>query len=307
MKSVFVFNPESGDGKLKKHQSFIVEKLSEKFGEIDVIPTTHSGHAKEVAQQSIGVYDHFFVAGGDGTLNEVINGFGGAENKPTIGYIPCGTVNDVARSLGLTKNIKKSVKNIIEGQPFKHDIFRVNDRFGIYVCCTGLFTKSSYDTSRKNKKRFGKIAYFFKGAKEIFSAKPVHVEIETETEKINRNCSLALILNSRSVAGFKLNKDALLNDGEVEVVLFHSHEKRVKFSEIFRAMSAFAFGLKKIKQKENKKITYRKLSKFTLNAKEGTIINLDGEKSGAGSFNFEVIKEAVEIIVPPKKGNGKKS
>jgi len=304
MKSIFVYNPQSGTGKLKKHKDFIINKLSEKYGEIDVVETTYAGHACELAKNSIGNYDYFFVSGGDGTLNEVINGMGEAENKPIVGYIPSGTVNDIARSLGISKNIKKAVNNLLQGEPFAHDIFKVNNKYGIYVCCTGLFTKSSYDTKREDKKRFGKIAYFFKGAKDVFLAKPVHVELITENEQINRNCSLVLILNSRSVAGFKLNKQAELNDGEVEVVLFHSHENKVKLREVMCAMGAFARGLKHYLT--NKKVTYRKLKEFTFNTKEGTIINLDGEKSGSGSFNFKVIQGAVKIIAPIKK-DAKKS
>ena len=304
MKCIFVYNPESGNGKLKKHKDYILQELSKKYGEIDVVETTHAGHASELAKESINKYDYFFVSGGDGTLNEVVNGMGASENAPIIGYIPSGTVNDVARSLGISKNIKKAVKNLIDGEPFEHDIFRVNDKYGIYVCCAGLFTKCSYDTKRSSKKIFGKIAYFFKGAKDIFNAKPVHVELITETEKINRNCAMVLILNSKSAASFKINKKAQLNDGEVEVILCHSHENRVELGEIIRTMLIFLRGVDKCKN--NKKITYRKLSKFTINTQEGTIINLDGEKSGAGSFEFEVLKSAIKIIAPKNK-NAKES
>lgn len=304
MKSIFVYNPESGKGKLKKYKDYILSELSEKYGEIEVVETTHAGHASELAKDSVGVYDYFFVSGGDGTLNEVVNGFGNSDKAPTIGYIPSGTVNDVARSLGISKNIKKAVKNLIDGEPFAHDIFKVNDRFGIYVCCAGLFTKCSYDTKRSSKKHFGKIAYFLRGAKDVFNAKPVHVELLTEDEKINRNCAMVLILNSRSAASFKINKNAELNDGEVEVLLCHSHENKVLLSEIIRTVFLFLRGVDKYKN--SKKITYRKLKKFTIKTEEGTIINLDGEKSGAGSFDFEVIKSAVKIIAPKRK-NAKES
>lgn len=298
MKNVFVYNPESGNGKLKKYKDYIVENLSKKFGEIEVIETSHAGHACEIASEKVEICDYFFVSGGDGTLNEVINGFRESEKKPIIGYIPCGTVNDVAKSLSISKNIKKAVKGLLDSEVYEHDIFKVNDRYGIYVCCAGLFTGSSYQTPRKDKKRFGKIAYFFKGAKELFHAKPIHVELITENEKTNRNCAMMLILNSRSVAGFKLNKNAKLNDGVVELVFFHSHENHVKLSEIMRCMGAFAFGLDRYKN--SKKVTYRQLSNFTLNIEENTIINMDGEKSGEGSFNFKVLEKAVKILVPRK-------
>lgn len=298
MKSIFVYNPESGKSSIVKLKEYVLKKLGKKYGEIDCVATTHSGHAKELAKDAIGKYDYFFIAGGDGTLNEVINGFGSSEEKPIIGYIPCGTVNDIARSLGISRNIKRAVKNLLKGKPFEHDIFRLNRRYGIYVCCTGLFTKSSYDTDRYNKKKYGKIAYFKKGIAEIKETKPVAVTLEVNGEIIKKNCGLVLILNSRSVAGFKINKKADLNDGEVEIVLFHSKKKNIPFDEISIIFKAFAFGINSVKNHPS--VVYRKASSFKITTDDGTVINLDGEKSDEGSFNFTVLPKAVKIIAPAK-------
>lgn len=303
MKSIFVFNPESGNGKLKKYKDYILKELSQKYGDVECVETTHAGHARELAQKAPGNYSYFFIAGGDGTVNEIINGFGEQPNKPVIGYIPCGTVNDISRSLGISRNIKKAVKNLITGEVYAHDIFKVNDKYGMYVCCTGLFTKSSYSTKREYKKKMGKIAYFFNGAKDVFTARPVPVTIDYKGNTIHRDCSLVLILNSRSVAGFKLNKRAALNDGAVDVVLVHSDKHEVRVQDIISTLSLFVRGLKKYEISD--KVTHLKLSNFTLTTKEGTVINLDGEKSAAGSFKFDVLKQAVQIIVP-KKYNSQK-
>ena len=97
MKCIFVYNPESGKGKIKKHRNYIIEQLAKKYGEVHCVETRHAGDATELARNAIGVYDYFFVSGGDGTLNEVVKGFGNAENKPILGYIPSGTVNDDLR------------------------------------------------------------------------------------------------------------------------------------------------------------------------------------------------------------------
>ena len=67
------------------------------------------------------------------TINEVVNGFGENENAPILGIIPAGTVNDVAHSLHISKNLKKAVKTLVEGDVFEHDIFKVNEKYGIYV------------------------------------------------------------------------------------------------------------------------------------------------------------------------------
>lgn len=299
MKSIFVYNPESGKGKINKYIPYILNELNsaQKFGEVTAIATTYAGHAHDLAKDAIGKYDYFFVSGGDGTLNEVVNGFGSAENKPIVGYIPSGTVNDIARSLGISRNIKKAVKTLVDGKIFEHDTFKVNDRYGIYVCASGLFTKSSYDTERYKKKKFGKIAYFFKGIKEIKKAKPLPIELVTENETIQKNAGLILILNSRSVAGFKLNKKASLCDGEVEVIIFHSHKKMITLFDMLKISNAFLFGINPLK-KSNNLVTYRLLNHFNLTVSDGTAINLDGEKSGEGSFSFTVINRALKIIIP---------
>lgn len=299
MKSIFVYNPESGNGKLKKHKDYILQKLSEKYGEVECVETTHAGHAHDLAAEAVGKYDYFFVSGGDGTINEVVNGFGAAENKPILGYIPSGTVNDVAHSLGLSKNIKKAVKTLTEGRVFEHDIFKVNNRYGIYVCCAGLFTKTSYDTSRSSKKTFGKLAYFLKIIKDINQEKPTHVKLEVDGEIIEKDCAMILIFNSKSTAGFKINRKASLDDGVVELLLFHSHEKSIWLAEFLRTVRFFFFGVNSVKN--SKKVTYRQCSKFKMQLKDGTTINLDGEKSGHGSFNFSVINKGLSIIVPKNK------
>ena len=298
MKYIFVYNPESGNGKIKKYKSYILQELSKKYGDVECVETTHPGHAAKLAKEAIGTYDYFFIAGGDGTLNEVVNGMGDAENKPIIGYIPSGTINDISRSLGISRNIKCAVKNIVNGTPFSHDIFKVNKRYGIYVCASGLFTKSSYSTKRAEKKRFGKIAYILRGVNEIKKAKPLSVSLKLEDETINTNCCMVLILNSRSVAGLKLNKNASLSDGKVEICLFNCKKNKISLTEIFRVINMFFFGIDRFKK--SKHITYRKASAFTIDMEEGTAINLDGEKSDEGSFKFQVISNGIQIIAPNK-------
>lgn len=298
MKCIFVYNPESGNGKIKKYRDYILTELAKKYGDVDCMETRQAGDATELAKNAIGVYDYFFVSGGDGTINEVINGFGENENAPILGIIPSGTVNDVAHSLNISKNLKKAVRNLIEGEVFEHDIFKVNDRYGIYVCCTGLFSKTSYDTQRYQKKRLGKFAYFLRGVKELLTTKPTKLEINVHGEKIKQYCAMLLIFNSRSTAGFLVNRQAKLDDGIVEIIIFHSHKKSIWLFEMLRAVRFFFFGVKSIRKSKN--VTYIQASQFNIKLAEDTVINLDGEKSGKGSFDFTVINKGIKILVPQK-------
>lgn len=296
MKSVFIYNPESGKGKIQKYEDYILSKLRSKYGEVECIKTKYQGHAYNIAKSLSEEYSYLFVSGGDGTLNEIVNGLENNPHKPVVGYIPSGTVNDIARSLGISRNIKKAVQTILDGFIIEHDTFKVNDRYGIYVCASGLFTKSSYDTERYKKKKFGKIAYFASGVSEIRKTKPLPVTIEYDDQKIQANTGLMLILNSKSVAGFKLNKKASLSDGKVEVLLFHSHKKHITLVDQLRIVNAFLFGVNRYKNKKN--VTYRLLSDFKIDIENGATINLDGEKSGEGSFNFHVLQKSLKIIAP---------
>ncbi len=298
MGNIFIYNPASGKGRLKKYKDYILSELSAKYGEVTWLETERMGHAFELAKEYGPKCDYIFASGGDGTINEVINGISQNEKKPIIGYIPSGTVNDVAHSLNLSKNVKKAVKILTTGTIYEHDTFKVNGKYGIYVCCAGLFSKTSYETKRYKKKIFGKIAYLFNGIHEIFKARPLPVELKTETENIKANCAMLLILNSRSAAGFKINRRAKLNDGVVELVIFKTSKNHIRLATVTRILNTFLYGIGITKN--SKQVIYRTLSKFTIKVSEDTPINLDGEKCTSGTFTFECINKGVKILAPNK-------
>lgn len=296
-KYIFIYNPESGQGKLKKNLNYILDSLVKKYGEIEILKTTHQNHANEFLKESGENYDYVFASGGDGTLNEIVNGIATLDKKPVIGYIPTGTVNDVARSLKISRNPKKAVKVLTDGEVFEHDIFKVNDHFGTYVCCSGLFSLSSYKTPRKEKKAFGMLSYIRNGCNEIITAKPIELEFQSDLETIKTSSALILISNSRSTASFLFNKKAVLNDGKVDVFIFKSHKKFILLSEMLKVVRGFLFG---IPRKRNKSVIFRQVDKFKLTVKDETPINIDGEKALDGSFDFEVIPKGLKILVPKK-------
>ena len=207
MKCLYVYNPTSGKQKSHKKIEYILTELKKKFEVVDCKPTTKRGDAGLFAREACGVYDVFVVSGGDGTMNEVVNAISNVPNRPKIGYIPAGTTNDLAHSLGISKNVKKAVKNILMGYSIKPDVFKVNDRYGIYVCCFGIFTKSSYATSQTQKKHLGRIAYFSYGVKEMFNSHPIPMTIEFDGKKKKGKYALGIIANSK----YKL-KDILSGD-----------------------------------------------------------------------------------------------
>ena len=296
MKCVYIYNPTSGKEKSVKIKDYVVKRLAEKYETIICRPTQKRGDAGEFAREACGVFDCIVISGGDGTMNEVINAIALMETRPTIGYIPTGTTNDLAHSLRIPKNVKKAVDIILAGKNINHDIFRVNDRFGIYVCAFGIFTGSSYQTSQKEKKQLGRLAYFKYGAKELFGSKPFPLTIEYENAKLSGNFVLGILANSRYVAGYNIDRMARCDDGFINVVLVKTSQKKwVSLTSLFRIFRLFVFGMRTLNK--NKKCITLKLNKFKVQLPDDITINLDGEEGLKGSFDFEVLPNHVEIYV----------
>lgn len=297
MKCLYIYNPKSGKGRAEKKRAYIERKLSTIFDSLDIVKTEYANHARELASNACGKYDTLIVAGGDGTLNEVVNGLMEKENRPVLGYIPLGTVNDFAHSVGIPCSIKGAVKNICQGAPMSHEVFKAGNRYGIYVCALGVATETSYATKQEAKKVIGKFAYFFHGIKRIFTAKSIPVDLEFEGGQIKSHIALFMAVNSRYVASFRLNKRLAYNDGVVDVLLIKENKKRVSLASLLTIARMFVVGFGK---KMLKRVTHLQLDKFTLTVPDSVVINLDGEGVGSGKFEFEVCKDALQIIVPKK-------
>ena len=295
-KCLFAYNPQSGKGKIVKREKYIVDSLSQKY-EVTVLRSEYIGHIGEYISMHGEEFDTIVVAGGDGTLNETINSVVRLSKTIQIGYIPCGTVNDVAHSLNIPRNVKKALKVILDGKVFLHDIFKCNDRYGIYVCCSGIFTEASYATSQSSKRKVGKLAYGLHGIKKIFSTNSFDIKLSYENGEICEKCCLMLILNSKNVAGFKPNRHAVLNDGKVDVALVKAKKNRVRLCDILRVAKLFLFGLPK---KSSKNIQVFKLSSLKVETGDDLAINIDGESLEKGSFELRVYKQKIAIFVTNK-------
>ena len=292
MKCLYISNPMSGKG--KKNNNKIIERLKEKYSVVDFVETQYKAHIIDILNEQYQNYDTVVVTGGDGTLNETVNALAEKENAPRIGYIPSGTCNDVARSLNIPKNVDKALDIILKDNVFEYDIMKVNGSYCIYVCGIGIFTSTSYDTKQNAKRKMGRVAYFFGGLKEALSGKTFEVELQSNELNYSGFASLLLFINSKSVAGFKFNKGAKLDDGKVDVVLFCEKRSRkyVSLMGKIRIAKMFLFGYKKLKNSKKIKVA----SIDSAKVKSCMYINQDGECGECSDFELKVIPKGVKII-----------
>ena len=271
---LFIYNPHSGKEKLKSNLSDIINKLCKKEYNITIYATQSSGDAtmrinkiKEKAEQ----YDLIICSGGDGTLNEVVQGI--ISNKLTIplGYIPSGTVNDFARSLGIPTDINKALEVAMNGENFKCDIGELNNKQFTYVAAFGLFTSVAYSTDQSLKNSLGKLAYFLEGVKQVSEIPRYHIKIETENIQLEDDYIFGMATNSYSVGGIKTKilEKSKLNDGLLEVTLII-----VELNDTIKAISNNDFTI------TGSLIQSFKTPEVNLTCNEEIAWTLDGENGG---------------------------
>lgn len=292
MKLYFIFNPNAGKGLLKSSLCSILEILTLKY-EVTVYPTMARGDAILAAASTCGSgeYDILVCSGGDGTLNEVIQGVMNADKKLPIGFIPTGTANDFARSLGISKNQTEAAGQIIDGTPFLCDIGAFNDIYFTYISAFGAFTNVAYETSQDTKNRFGHAAYILECVKNVTSLKSYKMKIEYDDGTIEGEFAYGMITNTSSIGKFLTHDGVILNDGLFEVTLISMPANIIELNTIVQSLLNLKDDI------DNTNVTSFRTKNIVITSDEKVKWTVDGEFGG--EFKEVVItnkKMAIEII-----------
>lgn len=273
-KLLLIYNPVSGMTKTR----LSLQKAVEFYDSRDYLVTVCLVNRLEDYSKNIDFksYDLIVCSGGDGTLNITVS-FLIRKNLPAqIAYIPSGSTNDFAYSLGLSGDADGLLLNTMEGEPRLIDVGRFNaSRYFLYVAAFGIFTKVSYTTSQKAKNLLGHAAYILEGIKSMADLKSYHIAVELDGETIEDDFILGMVTNSLSIGGFKniLPSDTALDDGLFEMVLVRMPKSLVTLNEIILSLLGE-------KLEENQHIYYRKTSKVIMRSEEKVSWALDGEFGG---------------------------
>ena len=217
-----IINPVSGDGSAKNWSWDIIDILSSGFEYVTVYVSRGVGDIKRAVEENAGKYGHIVCMGGDGTLNEAINGVLKSGADVELGYLPLGTVNDFAGSHGIPKNVRTGLQSIVDGEASEIDAGMLGDRAFSYVAAFGAFTDVSYLTPQEMKSAIGKLAYFSEAAKRLAALKPIRLSCTYGGKNVSGDFIYGMVSNSRTIGGIKffhgLGDDAM-SDGLVELTL----------------------------------------------------------------------------------------
>ncbi|MDE7249395.1 MAG: YegS/Rv2252/BmrU family lipid kinase [Lachnospiraceae bacterium] len=291
---LFIYNPRAGKAKIRSNLLDIIDIFTKADYEVTAHPTQARGDGlMAVKERRSGSYDIIVCSGGDGTLDEVVTGMMQCEDRIPIGYVPAGSTNDFANSLGIPRNMIRAAQAIVNGKTFHCDVGAFNDDVFVYIAAFGIFTDVSYETPQDVKNLLGHMAYILEGMRRLSTVKSYKMRVESEEFSAEDEFLFGMITNSTSVGGFKriTGKYIELDDGKFEVTLI---KKPANAMELNQIMTALLTG------NINTQCMYCfKSGSLRLYSDEEVSWTLDGEFGGKHK-EVKILdnKQALQILVP---------
>lgn len=275
-KLLFIINPRAGKAQIKHHLLEILDLFVKDGYEVQTAITQGSLDAVDVVEKYGKDVSLILCSGGDGTLSETISGIMKLEKAPLLGYIPAGSTNDFASTLGISDKIITAANDVIQGEPYPIDVgLFCREKYFVYVAAFGIFTEVSYLTPQNKKNLLGHQAYMLEGVKSLKSLKSYTLEIESDELSTTGEFIFGMITNTISVGGFKglVSQEVALNDGLFEVLLVRRPKTALELSSII------SFLL--LKEEQNDLVHKFKAKTLSISSKESVDWVLDGEFGGS--------------------------
>lgn len=302
-KLMLIVNPTAGKNKAQENMFPLTNYFFAEGYQVTTFPTQQKGDATGFAYQYATDYDMVVCVGGDGTLNEVVTGLMRLpqDERPLLGYIPAGTTNDFASTLGIASNMHESMKQCIEGTPFICDVGRFQDTYFTYVAAFGLFTEVSYDTPQPLKNALGHFAYILEGIISLASIRSYHLRVDIDGEQIEDTFIYGQISNSTSIGGVMDigHTGVQLDDGLFEVLMIKMPTNPIELSEIIGALT-----FQKVKDCPH--IYFRRAKKIRVMSETEVSWTIDGEAGGSfKEVETEIMPHAISLSLAdqPNKQN----
>lgn len=295
MRALLIYNSESGKKRIKDKIDYICTYLKNIYDYLDKYELNKQSNVLEFLTINGDSYDVVIAAGGDGTIHLVINAIMRLSKRPSLAIIPFGTCNDLANTLGYSKNLNKCLNIIKENKMVAMDASKINDQYFIYGLAAGSLTEISYKAPQTTKKIFGKLAYYFYVLKAFNRKNNLDIRMYFNDEVIADKYSVVIAINTRYLAGFKLKnlKNIHLNDGKLLLVLIKNRNKLINLLSVIKL---FLFGKYK-----SKNIRYLYSDGFKIESDYPIAYNTDGEfLANESRIEVNVIKEGINVILNEK-------
>ncbi|MDE5945283.1 MAG: YegS/Rv2252/BmrU family lipid kinase [Rikenella sp.] len=289
---IFVYNPVSGEAQAVAQLDNIARHYQQEGYVLTLFRITREKGLTGLAEL-IGTLNpvHLLVAGGDGTVNRLVNYLKHREVEVPIAILPMGTANDFAHLIGMPDNLNDACRAILQGEVRRLDLGRVGERYFINVLSCGLFTEVSQKTPTVLKNTFGKLAYYFSSIGELPSFRKMHIEVTSDEISFRGSCLLLLVFNGRTAGNLNLAKHSSAEDGLLDVLIIRGENIVESIKNVF-----YFLMRKKVAAYPND-IVYFQTRKLHIENDQPTS-DIDGERGPNFPFDIECLSGSLPVIVP---------
>ncbi|MEO0453229.1 MAG: diacylglycerol kinase family protein [Verrucomicrobiota bacterium] len=286
--SIIILNPAAKGERAAERQ----DRLAELLPKAEVITTSGPGDATRITREAVSAgVKRVIAAGGDGTVNEVVNGIDGS--GATLGILPIGSVNVFAMELKLPMDLEKAAQLLsgeAESVTKEVDLLQANDRYFVQLAGVGFDAETVRQTDSEMKKIFGPLSYVFSCAQ--VAGRPHQPLKVTTDEGIEEEGTFLLIGNGRFYGGpFRFFPDAKLDDGTLDVCLF---KKLTHFDLLRYFRGALTFGA----HTRFPDVHYFKTTSLSVRTSAEVPFEVDGELQGVCPVEFKVNPGALKVVAP---------
>lgn len=289
MKKVrFIYNPYSGENSIINELDSVI-RLHQEVN-LTVVPyRIQRGRSLCEALDIVDdTYEYILVAGGDGTVDSVVNAMKERNIDIPIGILPVGTANDFGKFINMPSDIQSACKQILNSKPVPVDVGKINDKYFVNVASTGLFTDVSQKTDVNLKNTIGKLAYYLKGIEELPNFRKLKIKLISKDCTYNDDMYLMLVFNGKTAGNFNLATYAEVTDGKLDVIIF-------KAVAIIELLPLFIKVLKG-EHLDSDKVVYFKTDKLYIECDEHIVTDIDGEKGPDFPLRVECVKGGIKVL-----------
>ena len=292
-RAILIYNPQAGRGKIERNISRIVAV----FRRVDYDLILHPIEFERNPFDGNEDVELAIIAGGDGTINYVVNAMMHKGLSITLGIIPAGTANDFAGALGMSTDVVEAAQQIAEGVVEEVDCGKVEHMqcekesaiYFVNIFSFGIFTTTSQHTPERMKHRLGRIAYLLAGVKDLKNLHGIPLTITTDDETFYYPTLLGLVFNGETAGRMPLARMSNLRDGVFDCLFLRKRETAFQSA---CDMLLYLLGIR------TRAVKFLRTSTLTLMSPTDEDTDVDGQRGGSLPLRIKCLKGALKIVSP---------
>ena len=285
----FIYNPYSGENTIGSDLDKII-MIHQKH---DCVIVPHRiCHENPLSTAFFDVdksYKYILIAGGDGTIDSVVNVMKEKRINLPIAIIPTGTANDFARYIGMPLDVEEACNQILKSKVKKVDIGKINHKYFMNVASMGLFTDVSQKTDMNLKNTIGKLAYYVKGFEQLPNFRRLKIKVTSDKDCFDGDMYLMLVFNGQTAGNLKFAYKAKIDDGLLDVII-------IKAGIMKNIINIFIKMLRNEYLENVEGIVYFKTNRLEVECYEDIVTDIDGERGPDFPLIIECEKGGILVL-----------